>query len=105
MSIFEKGMSEEQYKQAFYREFFKDYLYQPNFGKSKIDFVIADPKDKTRHLLWAEAKNKPTQPRLSLTQLILTAKKTYFGGEVVPPAYLATFDSEEINIYRTSDFV
>lgn len=105
--IYRQGMSEEEYKQAIYDEFFKsnsDFQYTPNFGKSKIDFVIADARDTSRHLLWAEAKNEKTHYTVMLTQLLLTVKKTYFGGAVVPPAYLAVFDTEEFQVYNTSDF-
>lgn len=106
--IFKHGMSEEQYKQAVYSALFpqdpKTITYEPNYGRSKIDFVIADANDPTRHLLWAEAKNEKTHYSVMLTQLLLTVKATFFGGEVIPPAYLAVFDTEELQLYNTADF-
>ena len=106
--IFNKGMSEEQYKQVVYTSLFpqdsKVLTYMPNFGRSKIDFVIADAKDPTRHLLWAEAKNEKTHFSVMLTQLLLTVKATFFSGEVIPPAYLAVFDPDELQLFNTADF-
>ena len=106
--IFREGMSEEQYKQAVYATLFpqdqKLLTYMPNYGRSKIDFVIADAKDPTRHLLWAEAKNEKTHFSVMLTQLLLTVKSTFFSGEVIPPAYLAVFDPEELQLFNTADF-
>ena len=106
--IFREGMSEEQYKQAVYASLFqqdyKSLTYMPNYGRSKIDFVIADAKDHTRHLLWAEAKNEKTHFSVMLTQLLLTVKSTFFSGEVIPPAYLAVFDPEELHLFNTADF-
>jgi len=106
--IFREGMSEEQYKQAVYALLFqqdhKSLTYMPNYGRSKIDFVIADAKDETRHLLWAEAKNEKTHFSVMLTQLLLTVKSTFFSGEVIPPAYLAVFDPEELHLFNTADF-
>lgn len=106
--IFREGMSEEQYKQAVYASLFqqdhKSLTYMPNYGRSKIDFVIADAKDHTRHLLWAEAKNEKTHFSVMLTQLLLTVKSTFFSGEVIPPAYLAVFDPEELQLFNTADF-
>lgn len=106
--IFREGMSEEQYKQAVYASLFqqdhKSLTYIPNYGRSKIDFVIADAKDHTRHLLWAEAKNEKTHFSVMLTQLLLTVKSTFFSGEVIPPAYLAVFDPEELQLFNTADF-
>ena len=80
MSVYQPNMSEESYKQALYQAYFKNYKYEPDYGKSRIDFVISDPKDVTRHLLWAEVKNEKTAPLDMLTQLILTVKKTFFGA-------------------------
>jgi len=105
MSIFEQGMSEEEYKQSVYSNLFKKFDYAPNWGKSKIDFVLRDKKDSDRHLLWAEAKKDSTTHLMMLTQLILTIKSTFTKGEVIPPNYLATFNSEGIELYTTEDFV
>ena len=106
--IYTQGMSEEQYKQEVYARLFlqdrKALKYIPNYGRSNIDFVIADAKDEDRHLLWAEAKKDKTNPMAMLTQLLLTVRSTYFAGKVIPPAYLAVFDNEELHLYNAEDY-
>ncbi|MCL2855106.1 MAG: hypothetical protein FWE21_05755 [Defluviitaleaceae bacterium] len=102
--MYTTGMSEEQYKQVIYDIYFTNYMYKPNFGQSRIDFVLACNQQENRHLLWAEVKNEPEDPHTMLTQLLLTIKKTWNGGEVVPPAYLGVMDSTTLTFYAMADF-
>jgi hypothetical protein len=47
-------------------------------------------------LLWAEAKQRPSDVLHMLTQLVLTIGKARTFDEILPPAFLGCFDSEKI---------
>ena len=68
-----------------------------------IDFCVSpkrrDPRQMTfvpdAPILWAEAKNHPTDVHRMLAQLILTIKGE-LKGDVEPPRFVGCFDSEKI---------
>jgi len=103
--IYKTNMSEEAYKQAVANEVFLKLNYIPNYGASKIDFVIADKNNDEKHLFWAETKNKKTDIYAMLTQLLLTAKKTYQSGEITPPPLIGCFDPETFAFFNFADFI
>ncbi|MCL1882070.1 MAG: hypothetical protein FWF76_07840 [Oscillospiraceae bacterium] len=102
--IYKSKMSEEQYKQAMYEYMFSPFRYEPDFGKSKIDFCLISPRDEERHLLWAEAKKDVTACEVMLTQLLFTVRKFYFTEDAMPPSYLAVFDPEKFTLYKMENF-
>jgi hypothetical protein len=114
MAIFTQGMSEPQYKQALAEGLFSTYKFAPEYGKSRIDFVLSYEQEINldtieqaigeRHLLWAEVKNEPCREYNMLTQLLFTIHKTYSGGDVAPPSFLAVADTIAITFYNMGDF-
>ena len=79
------------------QNFFKKYK-RSSLGK--IDFTIADKKNKKHYYLWAEAKqSKNSDPIASITQLILTiyVGQWYCDSKIDKlPTYLGAFDPEKI---------
>ncbi|MDR1680875.1 MAG: hypothetical protein LBS12_03730, partial [Prevotellaceae bacterium] len=75
----------------------------------KIDFAVKlrRPKDALdfhdEYLLWAEAKQKPSDILAMLAQLVLTIGKARTFDELLPPPFLGCFDSEKIAFIPYSD--
>jgi len=55
------------------------------------------------YLLWAEAKQKPTDILVMLTQLVLTIGKARTFDKILPPHFLGCFDSEKIAFVPYAD--
>ena len=65
-----------------------------------IDFAVKDkgacPLVENEYLLWAEAKQKPTDVLVMLTQLVLTIGKARTFDAILPPPFLGCYDNEKI---------
>jgi hypothetical protein len=91
---------EEEVKNRVTQDFFRNFDCTKILGK--IDFAVkvrrpsgaVDLEDE--YLLWAEAKQKPTDIPLMLAQLVLTIGKARTFDEILPPAFLGCYDSEKI---------
>jgi len=59
-----------------------------------IDFAVKAQDGS--YLLWAEAKQKPTDTSVMLTQLVLTIGKPRTFDDKLPPPFLGCFDSKKI---------
>ncbi|MCL1855692.1 MAG: hypothetical protein FWF86_08165, partial [Clostridia bacterium] len=92
---------EETFKAKVRESYFSRFAYRP----SEIDFVVAEPRDDQRQYYWAEAKRKPTPVSEMLTQLILTCRKTYERGDILPPKFLGCFDDERIAFIEFNDLI
>jgi hypothetical protein len=55
------------------------------------------------YLLWAEAKNAPTDILVMLTQLVLTIGKARIFDKILPPPFLGCFDCEKIAFVPYAD--
>ncbi|MDR3194279.1 MAG: hypothetical protein LBT76_03170, partial [Tannerella sp.] len=77
--------------------------------KGFIDFAVKlknkglQPLSEEEYLLWAEAKQKPTDILVMLTQLVLTVGKARTFDKILPPSFLGCFDSEKIAFVPYSD--
>ena len=95
------NIREEELKNRVAAMFFGKYDCTRIVGN--IDFCVApkrrDPRQMTfipdTPILWAEAKNHPTDIYRMLAQLILTIKGE-LKGDIEPPRFLGCFDSEKI---------
>ena len=95
------GIREEELKNRVAAEYFGKY----DCGRipGNIDFCVSpkrrDPRQMTfitdAPILWAEAKNHPTDVHRMLAQLILTIKGE-LKGNVEPPRFVGCFDNEKI---------
>ena len=95
------GIREEELKNRVAAEYFGKY----DCGRipGNIDFCVSpkrrDPRQMTfipdAPILWAEAKNHPTDVHRMLAQLILTIKGE-LKGSVEPPRFVGCFDNEKI---------
>ena len=78
---------------------FENYFKQKNVDWDpeiyKIDFTLTDKQSK-KHYAWLEAKEGKADELDMITQLILTIKKPYAKGELLPPPYIGCFDSSKI---------
>uniref|UniRef100_UPI0007510893 hypothetical protein n=1 Tax=Treponema endosymbiont of Eucomonympha sp. TaxID=1580831 RepID=UPI0007510893 len=75
------------------------YVYEPD--TDSIDFAVTEAaaqngQDGKRHCFWAEAKKGERDAVSMLTQLVLTCKKTYERGYILPPPFIGCFDSVKI---------
>ncbi|MDR1182925.1 MAG: hypothetical protein LBL13_13210 [Bacteroidales bacterium] len=94
------GVREEEIKNRVATDFFAKFDCDRIVGF--IDFAVKlkrpvnaiDLHDE--YLLWAEAKNKPTNIQLMLAQLILTIGKARTFDKIMPPPFLGCFDNEKI---------
>jgi len=113
---------EESLKLKIAQDYFSDFDTTKIFGN--IDFCVAvkhpkdtifgdDTDDWHSSILWAEAKIGNQNIHNSLTQLVLTIGKARTFDKVLPPPFLAVFDSEKIaliqwsaihDIFYTNDF-
>ena len=77
----------------------------PNFDCGEIvkdiDFAVKAPDGS--YLLWAEAKPKPTDSSVMLTQLVLTIGKARTFDDKFPPPFLGCFDSKKIAFVPYAD--
>jgi uncharacterized protein (DUF3820 family) len=95
-----KNILEEEIKNKVTRDFFQKFDCTKILGK--IDFAIkikrpANTIDlEDEYLLWAEAKQKPTDILVMLTQLVLTVGKARTFDEILPPPFLGCYDNEKI---------
>jgi hypothetical protein len=99
---------EEEIKNKVAQHFFSKFDCTKILGK--IDFAVkASPpsplqivegcpigRGEAEYLLWAEAKQKPTDILVMLTQLVLTIGKARTFDEIMPPQFLGCYDSEKI---------
>ena len=67
-----------------------------------IDFSVKH-KARDEYLLWAEAKQKPTDILVMLTQLVLTIGKDRTFDKILPPPFLGCFDCEKIAFVPYAD--
>ena len=95
------GIREEELKNRVSAEYFGKYDCGRIFGN--IDFCVSPKRRNSRQMtfvpevpiLWAEAKNHPTDVHRMLAQLILTIKGE-LKGDVEPPRFVGCFDNEKI---------
>ena len=92
----------------------KNKVEQDFFGKfdcteiiKDIDFAVKRSVHAStiegNYLLWAEAKQKPTDILVMLTQLVLTIGKARTFDKVLPPYFLGCFDCEKIAFVPYAD--
>ena len=94
---------------AILEEEIKNKVAQNFFGKfdctkilGKIDFAVKIKRPANvlvfddEYLLWAEAKQKPTDILVMLAQLVLTIGKARTFDEILPPPFLGCYDNEKI---------
>ena len=103
-------------------EALKNKVEQDFFGKfdctdiiKDIDFAVkarykphskgenSPPLEGQGWLLWAEAKQKPTDILVMLTQLVLTIGKARTFDSLLPPPFLGCFDCEKIAFVPYAD--
>ena len=100
-----KGMKyqnilEEAVKNKVSQDFFSKFDCTNILGK--IDFAVKVKRSSSaidfndEYLLWAEAKQKPTDVLVMLTQLVLTIGKARTFDEILPPPFLGCYDNEKI---------
>ncbi|MDR0835196.1 MAG: hypothetical protein LBN11_01270, partial [Tannerella sp.] len=91
---------EEEIKNKVAQKFFSKFDCTRILGK--IDFAVKvparglAPSVSDEYLLWAEAKQKPTDVYAMLTQLVLTIGKARTFDEIIPPPFLGCYDNEKI---------
>ncbi|MEM5878509.1 MAG: hypothetical protein QXF12_06565, partial [Candidatus Aenigmatarchaeota archaeon] len=100
--MFSKKEREEEVKSKIANYLFKKYDTTNYIGN--VDFTVAEPskleKEEKKYFLWAEVKRGIVDPKVSLTQLILTIGKEKIHKKYLPPIFLATFDAEKIMFLR-----
>ena len=86
-------MLEEQLKKEIAAKFFKKFVCTDII--KRIDFSVKNDIETTdNYLLWAEAKQQPTDIYRMLAQLLITIKAD--AADLTPPKFLGCFDSEKI---------
>ena len=90
---------EEEIKNKVTQDFFQKFDCTKILGK--IDFAVKQRKEVNstvddKYLLWAEAKQKPTEILVMLTQLVLTIGKARTFDEILPPPFLGCYDNKKI---------
>ena len=91
---------EEEIKNKVTHDFFQKFDCTKILGK--IDFAVKVKRPAkavdfhSEYLLWAEAKQKPTDILVMLTQLVLTIGKARTFDEILPPPFLGCYDNEKI---------
>ena len=106
-------MLEEELKNRIWQRYFKKYDCAGII--KRIDFTVKSARSSSVHpdeyLLWAEAKQQPTDVFKMLAQLIVTIKQDAYN--ILPPKFIGCFDSEKIAfveyntvlpIYAVNDF-
>ena len=82
-------MLEEQLKNEIAVKYFKKFVCTDII--KRIDFSV---KNDYGYLLWAEAKQQPTDIYKMLAQLLITIKLD--AWDITPPKFLGCFDNEKI---------
>lgn len=106
-------MLEEELKNRIWQRYFKKYDCAGII--KRIDFTVKSVRSDDAHpdeyLLWAEAKQQPTDVYRMLAQLIVTIKQDAYN--ILPPKFIGCFDNEKIAfveynevlpIYALNDF-
>jgi hypothetical protein len=101
---------EETLKARVFADYFDParFAYEPNIGN--IDFIITDAEltdgalFKT-HYFWAEAKKGEADEVSMIAQLILTCKKSYDKGDILPPPFIGCFDAAKITFLPFHDIL
>jgi len=92
-----QNIREGEVKNKITQEFFTEYDCTKVLGD--VDFAVSPKegifKDEIFYL-WAEAKQKPTDVLVMLTQLVITVGKAKLDQKFTPPAFLGAFDNEKI---------
>jgi len=92
-----QDIREGEVKNKITQEFFTEYDCTKVLGD--VDFAVSPKegifKDEIFYL-WAEAKQKPTDVLVMLTQLVITVGKAKLDQKFTPPAFLGAFDNEKI---------
>lgn len=94
------NIREEELKNRVATDFFGKFDCDKIVGF--IDFAVKIKRPKNdidfndEYLLWAEAKQKPTDVYAMLTQLVLTIGKARTFDEIMPPPFLGCYDNEKI---------
>jgi len=95
-----QNILEEAVKNKVTQDFFSKFDCTNILGK--IDFAVKLKRSASaidfadEYLLWAEAKQKPTDIIEMLAQLVLTIGKAKTFNEILPPPFLGCYDSEKI---------
>lgn len=94
-----KQIREESLKKKIAQQFFSafdctDIIKRIDFAVKPKPSKAADDDADDNYLLWAEAKNQPTDIIQMLTQLILTIKADAYT--LIPPKFIGCFDNEKI---------
>ncbi|MDR1357194.1 MAG: hypothetical protein LBJ58_05950, partial [Tannerellaceae bacterium] len=95
-----KDILEEEIKNKVTNDFFGGFDCTKILGK--IDFAVKTGRHenaidfKDEYLLWAEAKQRPTDILAMLAQLVLTIGKARTFDEILPPPFLGCYDNEKI---------
>ena len=90
-------MLEEQLKNEIAVKYFKKFICTDII--KRIDFTVRTAE--TDYLLWAEAKQQPTDIYKMLAQLLITIKQDAY--EINPPKFLGCFDNEKISFIEYYD--
>ncbi|GHT10783.1 hypothetical protein AGMMS4956_02810 [Bacteroidia bacterium] len=91
---------EEEIKNKVAQSYFAKFDCTKILGK--IDFAVKLQRPQNaidfndEYLLWAEAKQKPTDILVMLTQLVLTIGKARTFDEIMPPQFLGCYDNQKI---------
>jgi len=92
-----QDIREKEVENKISQEFFTEYDCTKVLGD--VDFAVSPKegifKDEIFYL-WAEAKQKPTDVLVMLTQLVITVGKAKLDQKFTPPAFLGAFDNEKI---------
>ena len=91
-------MLEEELKNKIWQRYFKKFDCSEII--KRIDFAV---KNDFGYLLWAEAKQQPTDIYRMLTQLLLTIKQDAY--DLQPPKFLGCFDNEKISFIEYYDIL
>ena len=94
-----KQIREESLKNKIAQQFFSafdctDIIKRIDFAVKPKPSKAADDDADDNYLLWAEAKQQPTDTFQMLTQLILTIKADAYT--LIPPKFIGCFDNEKI---------
>ncbi|MCL2131249.1 MAG: hypothetical protein FWH36_02150 [Lentimicrobiaceae bacterium] len=101
------NIREEEIKNRVAKDFFDEFdcseiIKDIDFAvKLKRPAGVIDFADE--YLLWAEAKQKPSNVFEMLSQLVLTIGKARTFNEILPPPFLGCFDPEKIAFVPYSD--
>ena len=103
------NLREEELKNRIAQDYFGDFDCSKIIGN--IDFCVIFKTEKpagedlfeTQSLLWAEAKKSTADSFNSLSQLVLTVGKARTFDKMLPPPFLAAFDSEKITFVPYND--